>query len=177
MQEKSTQIKAIVGLGNPGKHYYLHRHSIGFRVLDALAKKYECKWKPHDFLEFAEITINGKNVLLVKPQTYMNSSGKIIPFLLKRGIKPEQMLVVHDELEKQFGDLSIGVGGSARGHNGLRSIIAQCGPDFSRLRFGVGRPGKKEDVSDYVLQDFSEDPTEVTIVVDHAVGMIEDLFA
>lgn len=177
MQNKlSHQIKAIVGLGNPGKHYYLHRHSIGFRVVDALAAKYHGVWKPHDFLESTEIVINGNNVLLVKPQTYMNSSGKIIPFLRKKGIKPEQILVIHDELERQFGDLSLAFGGSARGHNGLRSLIAESGSDFSRLRFGIGRPEKREAVADYVLENFTEDPTEITIVIDRAVAMIEDLF-
>jgi PTH1 family peptidyl-tRNA hydrolase len=170
------QIKVIVGLGNPGRHYYLHRHSIGFRVVDALAEKYHGVWTSHDFLESAEIVINGNKVLLVKPQTYMNSSGKIIPFLRKKGIKSEQILVIHDELERQFGDLSLAFDGSARGHNGLRSLIAECGPDFSRLRFGIGRPEKSEAVSDYVLENFTEDPTEITILVDRAIAMIGDLF-
>jgi PTH1 family peptidyl-tRNA hydrolase len=98
-----------------------------------------------------------------------------VPFLLKKGIEPENILVVHDELEQPFGKLSFKVGGSARGHNGLRSIIEVCGQDFARLRFGIGRPENKEDVGNYVLQNFSEDQEEIDQLIDDAVDMIEEL--
>jgi len=169
-------ITAIIGLGNPGPKYQHNRHNIGFRVVDALAEKYLGSWGVRDNMERAEIIINTHKVLLVKPQTFMNASGKVIPALLKKGIKPENILVVHDELEKPFGKLAFKVGGSHRGHNGLRSIISICGPDFARLRFGIGRPEHKEDVSGYVLHNFSEDLAEVEQLVDQAVNMIEDLF-
>jgi PTH1 family peptidyl-tRNA hydrolase len=91
----------------------------------------------------AEVMINNKKVLLIKPQAFMNSSGNVIPFLSKQGIKAENILVVHDELEQPFGKISFKVGGSARGHNGVRSIIAACGENFVRVRFGIGRPNQK----------------------------------
>jgi PTH1 family peptidyl-tRNA hydrolase len=99
-----------------------------------------------------------------------------VPFLLKKGIKPENILVVHDELEKPFGNISIKMGGSAKGHNGLRSIITACGADFPRLRFGIARPTNREDVPDYVLTNFSENSHDLEQAIEHAVKMITDLF-
>jgi len=172
----SLKIKAIIGLGNPGQKYYYNRHSIGFRVVDELAHKYGGTWQSKNNMECVDIVINNNKLLLVKPQTFMNDSGKIIPALLKQGVKAENILVVHDELEKSFGKLSFKVGGSHRGHNGLRSIIGICGPDFVRLRFGIGRPDQKDEVSQYVLHNFSEDPAEVEGLIAKAVSMIEGLF-
>ena len=169
-----TQIKAIVGLGNPGYQYLLTRHSIGFRVVDALADKYNALWKTEKNMETATILLDGNKILLCKPMTYMNSSGAIVPFLNKKGIKPEHILVVHDELEKRFGSLTITEGGGARGHNGLRSLIEHMGSNFVRLRVGIGRPERREIVPNYVLQRFSEPPQEVTSVINHAVTKIED---
>lgn len=169
-------IKAIIGLGNPGQKYYYNRHNIGFRVVDELAHKYVGTWQLKNNMECVDIVINNNKLLLVKPQTFMNDSGKVISALLKQGIKAENILVVHDELEKSFGKLSFKVGGSHRGHNGLRSIIGICGPDFVRLRFGIGRPEQKDEVSQYVLQNFSENPAEVEGFIAQAVSMIEGLF-
>ena len=149
-------IKAIIGLGNPGPKYHNHRHNIGFRVLDALAERHGGSWQTKDNAEIAQVMINNQRVLLIKPLTFMNDSGRVIPPLLKQGIKAENILVVHDELEKPFGNIGIRIGGSAKGHNGLRSIIGVCGPDFARLRFGIGRPDHKEDVPNYVLSNFVE---------------------
>ena len=126
-------------------------------------------------MEIAEITLHNENVLLIKPQTFMNSSGKVIPFLLKRGIKAENILVVHDELEVTFGAIKFRMGGSHRGHNGLRSIIDACGAEFGRLRFGISRPEQKEMVGDYVLQNFSEDSAQVEQLIMQAVDEIEKL--
>ena len=169
-------IKAIIGLGNPGKQYYHHRHSIGFRIVDAMAQKYDDNlWRERDNMEFAEIIINDHKVLLVKPQTFMNASGKVVPYLLKQGIKPENILVVHDELEYPFGKIKIRFGGSHRGHNGLKSIAALIGLEFPRLRFGIGRPEEKSDVSKYVLENF-ENPAEVDRLILQAVEIIEKLF-
>ena len=172
---KAHMIKAIIGLGNPGPKFYYHRHNIGFRVLDALADQFHGSWQKKGNIELAEITVNDHHLLLIKPQTFMNNSGQIMPFLQKKGIKPEQLLVVHDELEKPFGKLSIKQGGSARGHNGLRSLIAVCGPEFYRLRFGIGRPEHKAQVGDYVLRSFDEDPAELERTIQEAVRMIVDL--
>ena len=169
-----NQIKLIIGLGNPGRSYYYHRHSIGFRVLDALAAQQSAAWHKKNNMEIAEISLHGRTVTLVKPQTYMNSSGEVLAAFKKQGIMPDQILVVHDELELPFGKLAFKMGGSAKGHNGLKSIISLLGADtFHRLRFGIGRPLVKEDVPDYVLENFSENSTEIEKRIDEAVGMIE----
>ena len=174
---KSLTIKAIIGLGNPGQRYYNNRHNIGFRVVDEIAAQHGGMWQDKNNMEIADVLINNQKILLIKPQTFMNESGKVVPFLIKQGIRAENILVVHDELEKPFGKMAFKVGGSHRGHNGLRSIIGICGADFSRLRFGIGRPEHKDEVSRYVLQNFSEDQAEVEHLIAQAVLMIEDLYA
>ncbi len=174
MQQPQLETKAIIGLGNPGPKYYKTRHSIGFRVLDELANRHGAKWRTDALSETTHIQIDGHKIILIKPQTFMNSSGKVIPALQKQGIKPENILVVHDELEKPFGSLAFKFGGSHRGHNGLRSIIEFCGADFSRLRFGIGRPENKEDVGDYVLEPFDDPSQKVEELVMQAADMIED---
>lgn len=166
-------IKAIIGLGNPGHKYLYTRHNIGFRILDTLAAKYGQSFNVRDEKEIAELPIHNEKVLLIKPLTGMNNSGCIIPFLMKKGIKPEEMLVVHDELELPFGKLGFKLGGSARGHNGLKSIISMCGDNFWRLRFGIGRPEDRSQVPDYVLSLFSEPIAEVEKNLDQAVALIE----
>lgn len=168
-----SEIKAIIGLGNPGPRFTFTRHNAGFLVLDALADRYFGTWQEKGPMQVCEIQINGRKLTLVKPQTFMNDSGKVMPLLAKQGIKPEHIVVVHDELEKPFGSLAIKEGGSHRGHNGLRSIIAHSGPDFKRLRFGIGRPERKEDVSNYVLQRFDAPESAVYEQIDEAVAMIE----
>jgi PTH1 family peptidyl-tRNA hydrolase len=104
----------------------------------------------------------------------MNNSGQVIPYLTKQGIKPENILVVHDELELPFGEIKIRAGGSAKGHNGLKSIIQAIGPEFHRLRFGIGRPENREEVPDYVLEPFAKDKSEVDKLIEKAVGAIND---
>ncbi|MEX0671848.1 MAG: aminoacyl-tRNA hydrolase [Candidatus Babeliales bacterium] len=152
----NKNLKAIIGLGNPGPRFDATRHNIGFAIVDALADIHSAHWSKKGAMEQASITINNQPILLVKPQTFMNNSGEIFPLLAKQGIKAENILVIHDELEKPFGSLAIKEGGSHRGHNGLRSIIDYIGSDFNRLRFGIGRPERKEDVADYVLQKFTK---------------------
>jgi len=172
--KKNIDIKAIIGLGNPGKQYYHTRHSIGFRVVDELAQRYNATWHEKDNMELAEININGKKLFLIKPQTFMNDSGKVVPYLLKKGIKPENILVVHDELEMPVGKMKIKFGGSARGHNGLRSIMNIIGKEFHRLCFGISRPEKREEVADYVLQIFSQKAEDITELIIKAADMLED---
>lgn len=168
------QIKAIIGLGNPGSRFDTTRHNLGFAIVDALADKYQGSWSSKGKMEQAKITINEQPILLIKPQTYMNNSGEIFPQLTKQGIKAENVLVVHDELEKPFGKLVIRDGGSHRGHNGLRSIIDYIGKEFKRFRFGIGRPERKEDVGDYVLQRFNpEEMAQIEELIEQAVEMIE----
>lgn len=176
MTEPLNVIKAIIGLGNPGPRFYYTRHSIGFRVVDLLAERYQGTWHNRDEMEIAEIEIRENKIILIKPQTFMNASGRVIPFLQKKGIKPEQILVVHDDLEKPFGSLSIKMGGSARGHNGVKSIIDVLGPDFLRLRFGIGRPAERDEVPNYVLQKFDESSDELINFIEQAAVLIEQLF-
>lgn len=166
-------IKIIIGLGNPGPKFHHNRHNIGFLVLDALAEKHNASWQKKADTQIAEIEINGEKITLAKPQTFMNSSGKVIPLFLKQGITANNLLVVHDELEKPFGKVEFKTSGSHRGHNGLRSIIEFCGADFHRLRFGIGRPENKEDVPDYVLSNFSRSE-DIEPLINQAIRIIED---
>ena len=167
-----STIKAIIGLGNPGRTYYNNRHNIGFRVIEELAKAYNGAFKKTDHMELAHIIVHEKPIFLIMPQTFMNASGKVIPFLTKKGIKPDEILVVHDELELPFSKIKIKDGGSSKGHNGLKSIIQHIGQDFPRLAIGIGRPANKEDVPDYVLQNF-EDPIATQNIIDEALRLIE----
>jgi PTH1 family peptidyl-tRNA hydrolase len=169
----TNTIKVIIGLGNPGQQYHFTRHNIGFLVIDELAQKYNASWQKKTNREETEIVINNHKIILIKPQTFMNDSGKIIPALLKQGIKAENILVIHDELEKPFGKIALKHEGSHRGHNGLRSIIQACGDNFLRLRCGIGRPELREDVPDYVLSNFSEKKECVEQMIGDAIMLIE----
>ena len=169
-------IKAIIGLGNVGNTYKKTRHNIGFMVIDALADEHGAVWSKKDLVEQAAIELNGRSVLLIKPQTYMNSSGKVVPALAKKGIKPEEILIVHDELEKSFGTVVTRFGGSHKGHNGLRSLIEHMGSDFWRLRIGIGRPDDKADVPDYVLRNFSESADQVAQIIAQSLALITKEF-
>lgn len=168
-------IKLIIGLGNPGQSFYKHRHSIGFRVLDALAEKYHAQWQEKEQMLMTHITLDGNRVYLVKPQTYMNSSGQVLPHFIKKGIKPEEILVVHDELEQPVGKVSHKFGGSARGHNGLKSIISFIGDLFHRIRIGISRPLEKSHVPEYVLQAFTHDEPVIEKFIEQAVALVESL--
>jgi peptidyl-tRNA hydrolase len=168
-----SDIRVIMGLGNPGKKFEKTRHNIGFLVVDALAEAYHGSWRNKEEMEIAEIVIAGKPIVLIKPTTFMNNSGRVIPFLQKKGITPSQLLVVHDELEFPFAKMGWKMGGSHRGHNGLRSIIDAWGADFARLRIGIGRPDDKVQVPDYVLSVFSQSSDQIKIVIAQAVAAIE----
>lgn len=169
-------IRAIIGLGNPGPAYASHRHNVGFMVLDALAKKYSCSWRSTKHMMSTEIVLHDQKVLLVKPMTGMNVSGDVIPLLKKSGIDASDIAVVHDELEIAFGKIALRAGGSARGHNGLKSLIAALGSDaFVRVRVGIGRPEHKDEVPTYVLSSFAEDASQRTLVITRAVEQIEQL--
>ena len=173
VEQAFHEIKAIIGLGNPGDRYYKTRHSIGFRVLDELAQRCQAQpWKSYGDMQTTTLTLCGLDILAVKPQTFMNNSGAAIPFLKMRGLSPEQVLVIHDELELPFGKLALRFGGGSRGHNGLKSIIAQAGQDFSRLRCGIGRPEVREDVPDYVLAHFTEGEDAVTNFINQAADLV-----
>lgn len=169
----TSTIKAVIGLGNPGSSYKDTRHNIGFKVLDMLCERHHGNWQKQDHMEVAFVQIHGQRIMLVKPQTYMNNSGQIAPYLKQKGITAEHMLVVHDELELPFGSVKLRTGGSARGHNGLKSLIVHCGDTFTRVRFGISRPEVKEEVPDYVLSRFRESEHELEQALDKAVHLIE----
>ena len=176
MDEKYN-IKVVIGLGNPGPKYYFTRHSIGFQVVDYFARLHNAQWHSKELMEVAEISLDSKNIFLIKPQTFMNSSGKVIPWLLKKGIKSENIVVIHDELEHKFGKVTMRLGGSARGHNGLKSIASVCGMDFYRIRCGIGRPERREDVGDYVLRPFTEDEDDIQQEIEKASDLIEKMIS
>ncbi len=150
----------IAGLGNPGAKYETSRHNVGFMVVDVLARRWGAPGFREKFKgEYAKVQLDGEQVVLLKPMTYMNLSGESAQPAMHFFKAPlGQMIAVHDELDLPFGVVRLKVGGGAAGHNGLRSLIAQCGgPDFLRCRVGIGRPQKGRPES-YVLSDF--DPLE-----------------
>jgi PTH1 family peptidyl-tRNA hydrolase len=149
-------IRLFVGLGNPGAEYERTRHNAGFWWIDALARALKCELCPERAYHglVARVTHRGHAVWLLEPMTYMNVSGKSVAALARFfKIAPEQILVAHDELDLAPGQVKLKVGGSAAGHNGLKDIQLQLGtPDFWRLRLGIGHPGVKAEVIDYVLR-------------------------
>jgi len=165
-------IKTIIGLGNPGAAYAKTRHSVGFMVVEALAAQYGSDWRAqHNYL-ISDSIIEGQKVALIKPQTFMNNSGNIFPYLQKKGIGALDIIVVHDELEMPFGKVVIKFGGSARGHNGLKSIMTYIGDQFMRCRVGIGRPVNKDAVSSWVLENFRQSEQDVAQMVQLAVDAI-----
>ena len=154
-------MKLIVGLGNPGREYSGTRHNIGFAVLGSLARKHGINFdKRCCHSRAGEGRIAGQEVAFAKPQTYMNLSGDAVSALIRRyKIKLADILVIHDDLDLPLGKIRLRAGGSAGGHNGLKSIIASVGSmEFARLKIGIGRPEiagiERRDVVDHVLSDF-----------------------
>jgi PTH1 family peptidyl-tRNA hydrolase len=149
-----TPIRLIVGLGNPGKEYADTRHNAGFWFVDEVARKanvvLRAESRFHGLVARAELSKH--DVWLIEPQTYMNVSGQAVGALASYyKIAPEEMLVVHDELDLPPGTARLKKGGGAGGHNGLKDIIARFGQEFWRLRVGIGHPGNRDDVADFVL--------------------------
>jgi PTH1 family peptidyl-tRNA hydrolase len=148
-------IKLIVGLGNPGQQYNKTRHNAGFWFLDGLIKIYSSSWGDEGRFEglVSNILIAKKKVVLLKPQTFMNLSGRSVGKLIRYfKFEPEEILVVHDELDFEAGSVRLKKGGGHAGHNGLRDIVGNLGSkDFYRLRVGIARPPGKQAVADYVL--------------------------
>ena len=149
-------IKLFVGLGNPGTQYEATRHNAGFWWLEALARELKLTLHPERAYHglVARANLHGQTVWLLEPQTFMNVSGKSVSALARFfKIAPEQILVVHDELDLQPGQAKLKLGGSAAGHNGLKDIHGLLGTlDFWRLRLGIGHPGVKAEVANYVLK-------------------------
>lgn len=155
--ESQTESRALlVGLGNPGRQYRHNRHNIGFMLMDLLAEKYTISLnRVQNKAIVGSGQIANRPVILVKPQTYMNLSGTAVSALLKfYKIAPTDLLVSYDELDLPSGTLRLRAEGGPAGHNGMRSIIEQLGPNFPRLRLGIGRPAGQMAPAAYVLQDF-----------------------
>jgi peptidyl-tRNA hydrolase, PTH1 family len=152
-------MRLVVGLGNPGSRYARNRHNVGFMAIDAIARRHGIVDFRHRFKgELAEGAIGGERRLLLKPQTFMNASGEaVLAAMSVYKIAPEDIVVIHDEIDLREGKLRVKCGGGNAGHNGLRSIDALIGPDFWRVRIGIGHPGVKELVQPYVLQNFPTD--------------------
>lgn len=152
-------MRLFVGLGNPGQKYQGHRHNIGFMAMDEICHRHKFSgWDSKFQGHVSSGTIEGGKVILLKPQTFMNLSGQSVQAAAAfYKIAPENITVFHDELDLLPAKTRIKKGGGAGGHNGLKSIDAHLGPDYWRVRLGIGHPGDKDMVSPYVLSDFARE--------------------
>jgi PTH1 family peptidyl-tRNA hydrolase len=169
-------MRLIVGLGNPGAQHSGHRHNVGFMAAGAIARRHGFSPAREKFHSLAaEGTLAGDKALILWPQTYMNDSGRAVQAAMQfYKAEPGDLTVLYDEIDLEFGKVRVKKGGGAAGHNGIRSVDAHIGPDFWRVRIGVGHPGIKALVKHYVLHDFD---AEEKLEVETMVGAIADNFA
>lgn len=172
-------MKLIVGLGNPGRTYAKHRHNIGFMVIDELASRYGISMRKRAFdAKVGKGSISDVDVLLAKPQTYMNRSGYSVgPLIGFYKCAAEDLIVVHDDIDIALGKIKIAKGAGHGGHNGIKSIMEEI-PNiaFLRVRVGVGRPPEYMDAADYVLQAFSKEEKDIKEdLIVRATNAVEDL--
>lgn len=155
-------MKLLIGLGNPGARYARNRHNVGFMAVDAIAERHGLgPWRRRFQGETAEGRIGGEKVLLLKPQTYMNESGRAAGEAARFfKLSPADVIVFHDELDLAPGKVKVKQGGGHAGHNGLKSLTAHCGAEFWRVRIGIGHPGDKAKVTAHVLGDFAKADAE-----------------
>jgi peptidyl-tRNA hydrolase, PTH1 family len=148
----------FVGLGNPGAKYSGNRHNIGFMAVDEIVRRHNfSSWRKKFQADMSEGSIGGEKVMVLKPQTFMNESGRAVGEAVRfHNIPLEQVYVFYDELDLEPGKLRVKLGGGAAGHNGIRSIAAHLGQDFKRVRLGIGHPGDKDFVMPHVLGDFAK---------------------
>lgn len=151
-----SEIRLIVGLGNPGAEYQATRHNAGFWWVDEFARSHGVQFRDENKFhgQVARVQTHGQDIWLLKPQTFMNASGRaVVALALFYKILPDQILVVHDELDLPPGSAKLKLGGGHGGHNGLKDIIAHLGTrDFWRLRIGIGHPGERSEVVNFVLK-------------------------
>jgi peptidyl-tRNA hydrolase, PTH1 family len=170
----------VVGLGNPGREYAGHRHNAGWMVADELARRHGASWKGKFSGQLAELRLDGHRVALLKPELYMNESGRSVAEAARfYKLEPDAILVVHDEGDLDLGRLQARKGGGLAGHNGLRSIAQHLKtPEFMRLRIGIGRPrrGDPRPLADWVLSDF-EPADDPKALVARAADAVETLDA
>ena len=182
VRQLSNDVWLVVGLGNPGPNYQSNRHNVGHMVLDVLAKRHSASFKVHKSIALTaecRFVAGGKKIVMVKSTGFMNLSGSPVQALMKfYSIPIEQVLVIHDELDIPFGDIRHKLAGGHAGHNGLRDIIARCGAEFHRIRFGIGRPPGSQEVSNFVLQDFSStERKELAVLLELAADQVEQKVA
>ena len=172
----SALLKLIIGLGNPGSRYAGTRHNAGFWFVDRLAMQQRCDLARQARLYgyLGRLSVDGVDCRLLKPDTYMNESGRAVRAVLDYfRIQPQEALIVHDEIDLEPGVVRLKQGGGHGGHNGLRDIVQVLGNgDFPRLRIGVGHPGHKDDVIDYVLRKAGADEQEL---IDDAISRALDV--
>ena len=177
-EQASTLDLLVAGLGNPGREYARTRHNIGWMVVDELARRHGGSWRAKFSGQLAEVRLDEARLALVKPETYMNESGRSISAAARFFKTPvDSVVVVHDDVDLEEGRLQARLGGGLAGHNGLRSIASALGAqDFIRLRIGVGRPGRgdRRSVADYVLAPFAPE-TDVDALVARSVDAVESL--
>ena len=170
----------VVGLGNPGREYARNRHNAGYLVVDELARRHGGSWRQKFSGQLAEIRLDGHKVALLKPETFMNESGRAVSSAMRFfKLEPSEVLVVHDEGDFDLGRLELKVGGGLGGHNGLRSITQHLRTqDFLRLRLGVGRPerGDPRPLAAYVLSNF-EPQDDAETLISRAADAVEQLDA
>ncbi len=155
-------MRLFVGLGNPGKEHAQQRHNIGFMAADMLGQKHAFgPWKKAFKGDVCAGSIGSEKIILLKPQTYMNESGRSIGEAMRfYKLEPEQVVVFYDELDLGPGKMKVRLGGGTAGHNGIRSAAAHIGPDFWRVRLGIGHPGHKDRVTGHVLGNFAKTDIE-----------------
>jgi PTH1 family peptidyl-tRNA hydrolase len=179
-EQASTLDLLVAGLGNPGRQYEQTRHNIGWLVADELARRHGGSFRSKFSGQLSELRLGDQRVALLKPETYMNESGRSLAAAARFfKVEPGSLLVVHDDVDLEPGRLQVRLGGGLAGHNGLRSIAqALRTNDFLRLRIGVGRPGRgdRRTVSDYVLSNFDAE-TDVDALVARAADAVETLAA
>jgi len=168
----------VVGLGNPGREHERERHNVGWMAVDELARRTDGRWRAKFSGQLAEVRLNGLRLALLKPETFMNDSGRSVAAATRFfKVDPESLLVVHDDVDLDSGRLQARAGGGLAGHNGLRSLAQALGTqDFLRLRIGVGRPGRGDprSVADYVLSPF-ELEEDVGALVSRSADAVETL--
>lgn len=178
MTESTTGPALVVGLGNPGTEYERTRHNVGFLVADVLAERVGGRFAVHkkSGADLLQARLDGRQVLIAKPRSFMNLSGRPVAALAKFfSVPPTEVIVVHDELDLQFGEIRLKRGGGEGGHNGLRSVSsALTTKDYLRTRIGIGRPPGRQDPADYVLKPFSApERKEVPVIVEQAADAVE----
>jgi PTH1 family peptidyl-tRNA hydrolase len=177
-EQASTLDLLVVGLGNPGRQYERTRHNAGWLAMDELARRLDGRWRSKFSGQLAEVRLDGLRLGLLKPETFMNDSGRSVAAAARFfKVEPQSLLVVHDDVDLEPGRLQARAGGGLAGHNGLRSLAQTLGTqDFLRLRIGVGRPGRGDprSVADYVLSPFQPEE-EPEALVTRSADAVETL--